>query len=142
MFGARHYNNYRFLLTLSDRVEHFGLEHHQSNDSRVPENSVQSQAPSLGVMSHEYVHSWNGKYRRPAGLATPDFQQPMVGELLWVYEGLTQYLGYVLAARSGLWGDPYYKERLTRRSPRSCCTLRRGSGRRTDGPPISTTRAG
>ena len=112
MFGARHFNNYRFLLTLSDRVEHFGLEHHQSNDSRVPENSVLNQAPSLGVMAHEYVHSWNGKYRRPAGLATPDFQQPMVGDLLWVYEGLTQYLGYVLAARSGLWGDQYYKERL------------------------------
>lgn len=112
MFGARHYNNYKFLLTLSDRVEHFGLEHHQSNDSRVVENSVLNQAPSLGVMAHEYVHSWNGKYRRPAGLATPDFQQPMVDDLLWVYEGLTQYLGSVLAARSGLWGEQYYKERL------------------------------
>jgi predicted metalloprotease with PDZ domain len=112
MFGARHYNGYRFLLTLSDRVEHFGLEHHQSNDSRVVENSVINQTPALAVMAHEYVHSWNGKYRRPAGLATPDFQQPMVGELLWVYEGLTQYLGYVLAARSGLWSDQYYKERL------------------------------
>jgi predicted metalloprotease with PDZ domain len=112
MFGARHYNNYHFLLTLSNRVEHFGLEHHQSNDSRVPENSVLTQSASLGVMAHEYVHSWNGKYRRPAGLATPDFQQPMVGELLWVYEGLTQYLGYVLAARSGVWGDQYYKDRL------------------------------
>ncbi len=112
MFGARHFNNYHFLLTLSDRVQHFGLEHHQSNDSRVPENAVVNQGTSLGVMSHEYVHSWNGKYRRPAGLATPDFQQPMVGELLWVYEGLTQYLGNVLSARSGLWADHYYKERL------------------------------
>jgi predicted metalloprotease with PDZ domain len=78
----------------------------------VVENAVVSQGTSLAVMAHEYVHSWNGKYRRPAGLATPDFQQPMVGELLWVYEGLTQYLGYVLAARSGLWADQYYKERL------------------------------
>jgi predicted metalloprotease with PDZ domain len=111
MFGARHYNEYHFLLTLSDRVAHFGLEHHQSNDSRVPENSL-TQANSIGVVAHEYVHSWNGKYRRPAGLATPDFQQPMVGELLWVYEGLTQYLGYVLAARSGLWSESYYKDRL------------------------------
>src|SRR6476661_4103910 len=111
MFGARHYNNYHFLLTLSDRVAHFGLEHHQSNDSRVPENSLREQN-SIGVVAHEYVHSWNGKYRRSAGLATSDFQQPMVGELLWVYEGLTQYLGYVLAARSGLWGDQYYKDRL------------------------------
>jgi predicted metalloprotease with PDZ domain len=111
MFGARHYNNYHFLLTMSDHVAHFGLEHHQSNDSRVPENSL-SQQNSVGVVAHEYVHSWNGKYRRPAGLATPDFQQPMIGELLWVYEGLTQYLGYVLAERSGLWSESYYKERL------------------------------
>jgi predicted metalloprotease with PDZ domain len=111
MFGARHYNNYRFLLTLSDRVAHFGLEHHQSNDSRVPENAL-TQQNSIGVVAHEYVHSWNGKYRRPAGLATPDFQQPMIGDLLWVYEGLTQYLGYVLAERSGIWSESYYKERL------------------------------
>ena len=111
MFGARHYGNYHFLLTLSDRVAHFGLEHHQSNDSRVPENSLREQN-SIGVVAHEYVHSWNGKYRRPAGLATPDFQQPMIGDLLWVYEGLTQYLGYVLAERSGIWSESYYKERL------------------------------
>jgi len=111
MFGARHYTNYHFLLTLSDRVAHFGLEHHQSNDSRVPENSL-TQENSIGVVAHEYVHSWNGKYRRPAGLATPDFQQPMVGDLLWVYEGLTQYLGYVLAERSGIWSESYYKEQL------------------------------
>ena len=111
MFGARHYNNYHFLLTLSDHVAHFGLEHHQSNDSRVPENSL-TQQNSIGVVAHEYVHSWNGKYRRPGGLATPDFQQPMIGELLWVYEGLTQYLGYVLAERSGIWSESYYKERL------------------------------
>ena len=111
MFGARHYTNYHFLLTLSDRVAHFGLEHHQSNDSRVNENSL-SQQNSIGVVAHEFVHSWNGKFRRPAGLATPDFQQPMVGDLLWVYEGLTQYLGYVLAERSGIWSESYYKERL------------------------------
>jgi predicted metalloprotease with PDZ domain len=111
LFGARHYNNYHFLLTLSDRVAHFGLEHHESNDSRVNENSL-TQQNSIGVVAHEYVHSWNGKFRRPAGLATPDFQQPMVGDLLWVYEGLTQYLGYLLAERSGIWSESYYKERL------------------------------
>ena len=111
MFGARHYNEYHFLLTLSDRVAHFGLEHHQSNDSRVAENSL-TQQNSIGVVAHEYVHSWNGKYRRPAGLATPDFQRPMNGELLWVYEGLTQYLGYVLAERSRIWSESYYKDRL------------------------------
>jgi predicted metalloprotease with PDZ domain len=111
MFGARHYDRYHFLLTLSDRVAHFGLEHHQSNDSRLNENAL-TRPNSIGVVAHEYVHSWNGKFRRPAGLATPDFQQPMVGELLWVYEGLTQYLGYVLAERSGIWSESYYKERL------------------------------
>ena len=111
MFGARHYDRYHFLLTLSDRVAHFGLEHHQSNDSRVNENAL-TRPNSIGVVAHEYVHSWNGKFRRPAGLATPDFQQPMVGDLLWVYEGLTQYLGYVLAERSGIWSESYYKERL------------------------------
>src|SRR6185436_5714702 len=64
------------------------------------------------LMGHEYAHSWNGKYRRPVGLATPDFQQPMKGDLLWVYEGLTEYLGDVLAARSGLWTDADYREHL------------------------------
>jgi predicted metalloprotease with PDZ domain len=112
LFGARHFEDYHFLLSLSDHVAHFGLEHHQSNDSRVYEKAVVDQAVNLGVLSHEFVHSWNGKYRRPAGLATPDFQAPMKGELLWVYEGLTQYLGNLLAARSGLWTDQYYKERL------------------------------
>jgi predicted metalloprotease with PDZ domain len=115
LFGAQHYDNYHFLFTLSDYVAHFGLEHHQSNDSRVAERALIDEtqgALSLGVLSHEYVHSWNGKYRRPAGLATPDFQQPMKGELLWVYEGLTQYLGNVLAARSGLFTPEQYRERL------------------------------
>src|SRR5439155_8590032 len=105
LFGARHFDDYHFLLTLSDYVAHFGLEHHQSNDSRVYEKAILDQSPSLGVLAHEYVHSWNGKYRRPAGLLTPDFQEPMQGELLWVYEGLTQYLGYLLAVRSGLWTE-------------------------------------
>lgn len=115
LFGAQHYNNYHFLLTLSDHVAHFGLEHHQSNDSRVSERSFISASQgrlALGVMTHEYVHSWNGKYRRPAGLATPDYQQPMKGELLWVYEGLTQYLGNLLAARTGLWTPEQYRDRL------------------------------
>src|SRR6185295_5953469 len=111
LFGARHFENYHFLLTLSDHVAHFGLEHHQSNDTRLPERTLLDETLGnlgLWVLSHEFVHSWNAKYRRPAGLATPDFQAPMQGELLWVYEGLTQYLGYVLAARSGLWSEQYY----------------------------------
>jgi predicted metalloprotease with PDZ domain len=115
LFGARHYDNYHFLLTLSDHTAHFGLEHHQSNDSRIPERALLEESLTnlfISVLPHEYVHSWNGKYRRPAGLATPDFQTPMEGELLWVYEGLTQYLGNLLAARSGLWTPEQYQENL------------------------------
>jgi predicted metalloprotease with PDZ domain len=112
LFGARHFDGYHFLLTLSDRVAHFGLEHHESNDSRLPERAVVDQSLALNVVAHEFVHSWNGKYRQPAGLATSDFQQPMTGELLWIYEGLTQYLGNVLAVRSGLWSAEYFREQL------------------------------
>ena len=112
LFTARHFETYHFLLTLSDHVAHFGLEHHQSSDSRVYEHAVLDESPALGVLAHEFVHSWNGKFRRPSGLATPNFQEPMRGDLLWVYEGLTQYLGYVLAVRSGLWSEQYYRERL------------------------------
>jgi predicted metalloprotease with PDZ domain len=105
LFGARHYRDYHFLLSLSDHVAHFGLEHHESNDSRVDERSLVDPSKRklmAGLLPHEYVHSWCGKYRRPAGLATPDYAQPMKGELLWVYEGLTSYYGDVLTARSGL----------------------------------------
>ena len=104
LFGARHYTDYHFLLTLSDHVAHFGLEHHESNDSRIDERSLieeDGRKLSAGLLPHEYVHSWNGKYRRPADLATPDYEQPMQTDLLWVYEGLTSYLGDVLTARSG-----------------------------------------
>ena len=115
LFGATHYTHYHFLLTLSDHTAHFGLEHHESNDSRVAERALLDGAlrdVSLGVLPHEFVHSWNGKYRRPAGLATPNYQEPMKGELLWVYEGLTQYLGNLLSARSGLWTQQQYREHL------------------------------
>src|SRR5882724_6618873 len=115
LFGATHYTHYHFLLTLSDHTAHFGLEHHESNDSRVSERALLDEAlrdVSLGVLPHEFVHSWNGKYRRPAGLATPNYQEPMKGELLWVYKGLTQYLGNLLAARSGLWTEQQYRDHL------------------------------
>ena len=106
LFGARHYLHYDFLLTLSDHTAHFGLEHHQSSDDRVAERTMiddDMRWLAGGLLPHEMTHSWNGKYRRPAGLATPNYQDPMKGDLLWVYEGLTDYLGYILAARSGLW---------------------------------------
>jgi predicted metalloprotease with PDZ domain len=105
LFGAHHYRDYHFLYTLSDHVAHFGLEHHESDDSRVDERALvddTSRKLSAGLLPHEYVHSWNGKFRRPYDLATPDYQQPMQDDLLWVYEGLTNYLGFVLTARSGL----------------------------------------
>jgi predicted metalloprotease with PDZ domain len=115
LFGAEHYEHYSFLLTLSDGVEFGGLEHHQSSDNRAAERALVDETQgrlAIGVLPHEYFHSWNGKYRRPAGLATPDFQTPMQGELLWVYEGLTQYYGNVLAARSGLWTRAQYEDAL------------------------------
>jgi predicted metalloprotease with PDZ domain len=105
LFGAHHYRDYHFLYTLSDHVAHFGLEHHESDDSRVEERSMVDDIGrklSASLLPHEYVHSWNGKFRRPADLTTPDYEQPMQDDLLWVYEGLTNYLGFVLTARSGL----------------------------------------
>ncbi|HTZ83204.1 MAG TPA: hypothetical protein VMB66_08440 [Candidatus Acidoferrales bacterium] len=115
LFGARHYRHYDFLLTLSNQVGGHGLEHHESNDSAADERSLVD--PNLrmlfaSLVPHEFAHSWNGKYRRPAGLATPNYQEPMKGDLLWVYEGLTDYLGNVLAARSGLWNDDQFREAL------------------------------
>ncbi len=115
LFGARHYRDYHFLLTLSNHVAHFGLEHHESDDSRIGERSLLTPPGRRsvgGLLSHEFVHSWNGKFRRPAGLSTPDFQTPMKTDLLWVYEGLTDYLGNLLAARSGFSTAEQYREYL------------------------------
>jgi predicted metalloprotease with PDZ domain len=105
LFGATHYREYHFLLALSDRIGHFGLEHHESSDDQARENYLTDPISNLvgaTLLPHEYVHSWNGKYRRPDGLATRDYEEPMKGDLLWVYEGLTEYLGWILAARSDL----------------------------------------
>src|SRR5579871_135628 len=115
LFGTRHYRDYHFLLTLSDHVAHFGLEHHESNDSRLPERTLlePSSGYALGsLLSHEFVHSWNGKFRRPADLTVPYYEQPMKTDLLWGYEGLTDFLGPLLAARSGLWKAEQYHEYL------------------------------
>jgi predicted metalloprotease with PDZ domain len=115
LFGAHHYRDYHFLFTLSDHVAHFGLEHHESDDSRIGERGLVDydlRKLDAGLLPHEYVHSWNGKYRRPADLTTPDFQQPMQDDLLWVYEGLTSYLGDMLTARSGLWDPEEYRDAL------------------------------
>lgn len=115
LFGARHYHQYHFLYTLSDQVGSHGLEHHESNDSAADERTLLD--PDLhylaaDLLPHEFAHSWNGKYRRPAGLATRNYQEPMVGNLLWVYEGLTDYLGFLLAERSGLTTPEQFRESL------------------------------
>jgi predicted metalloprotease with PDZ domain len=115
LFGARHYRQYHFLYTLSDQVGGHGLEHHESNDSATSERTLLD--PDLRMLNadllpHEFTHSWNGKYRRPAGLATRSYQEPMIGDLLWVYEGLTDYLGNLLAERSGLLSPEQFREGL------------------------------
>ena len=115
LYQSRHYETYHFLLSLSDVIRTEGLEHHQSSDNGIEEKGVSD--PKLEVLNadllaHEFTHSWNGKYRRPAGLATPDYSAPMKGDLLWVYEGMTQYWGTVLAARSGLWTAQSFREAL------------------------------
>lgn len=105
LFGTRHYRGYTFLITLSDQIAHFGLEHHECSDNRMPEFALKTASVKLtgaGLLPHEYVHSWNGKFRRPAGMIVPDFQKEQKTRLLWVYEGLTNYLGVILAARCGL----------------------------------------
>jgi predicted metalloprotease with PDZ domain len=115
LFGAHHYRHYHFLYTLSDHVAHFGLEHHESDDSRVDERALVDPTERMlaaGLLPHEYVHSWNGKYRRPIGLSTPDYQVPMQTDLLWVYEGLTTYLGEVLTARSGFQTPEQFRDSL------------------------------
>lgn len=105
LFGTRHFRRYEFLLALSDTLGMIGLEHLESSENAVKPDYFTDwakSAPGRDLLAHEYVHSWNGKFRRPAGLLTPHFNTPMRGELLWVYEGQTQFWGHVLAARSGL----------------------------------------
>ena len=115
LYASHHYNVYHFLLTVSEVAGEEGLEHGQSSDNGVGEKAYSDAAHQLGdadLLSHEFTHSWNGKYRRPAGLYQPDFATPQQGALLWVYEGMTQYLGNVLAARSGLKTQAEYRDML------------------------------
>jgi predicted metalloprotease with PDZ domain len=114
LFHARHYDSYRFLVSLHGTRED-GLEHHESSDDRLPEMALidRDLQQLYGYLpAHEMFHSWNGKFRRPEGLVTADYQQPMRGDLLWVYEGLTSYFGLVLSVRSGLNSPEQYRERL------------------------------
>jgi predicted metalloprotease with PDZ domain len=105
LYGSHHYDHYDFLLALTDQMGGIGLEHHQSSENgTVPTYFTEwdKNADTRDLLPHEYTHSWNGKFRRPADLWTPNFNVPMRDSLLWVYEGQTQYWGFVLAARAGL----------------------------------------
>jgi predicted metalloprotease with PDZ domain len=115
LFGARHYSRYDFLLTLSDHLPPDGVEHHESSDNRTPEGlflDPDTRETQMDLLAHEFTHSWNGKYRRPQGLVATDYQTPLKGNLLWVYEGLTQYYGVMLTARSGFWTPEKFRENL------------------------------
>ena len=104
-FGSRHFDRYDFLVALTDRMGGIGLEHHRSSENQLePKNFIEWDKFDWdrNVLAHELAHSWDGKFRRPAKLWTPDYRQPMQDNLLWVYEGQTQFWGLVLAARSGL----------------------------------------
>lgn len=106
LFGARHFDHYDFLLALSERMGGIGLEHQRSSENGTTPRYFTEwdrRFPGRDLLPHEYAHSWNGKFRRPEDLWTPNYNVPMRDSLLWLYEGQTQYWGYVLAARSGLW---------------------------------------
>jgi predicted metalloprotease with PDZ domain len=105
LFNSRHYDRYDFLFSVSDTIGGKGLEHHQSSEDGSRANYFTDWGAGVGgraLLPHEYTHSWNGKFRRPADLWTPNFNVPMRNDLLWVYEGLTDYYGNVLTARSGM----------------------------------------
>jgi predicted metalloprotease with PDZ domain len=117
LFGATHYDHYEFLWALTDQIMPDGLEHHESSDNRSPLRTLLDdpiRRAEANLLPHEYTHSWNGKYRRPADLATAEYQTPMVDGMLWVYEGLTEYLGDVLAVRSGLLTQEEFRDEFAR----------------------------
>ncbi len=104
-FGSQHYDHYDFLLTISNNLGGIGLEHHRSSEDGVDRGYFtdwENKLRDRNLLPHEFSHSWDGKFRRPADLWTPDYRTPMQDSLLWVYEGQTQFWGYVLGARSGM----------------------------------------
>ncbi len=105
LFGSKHFDRYEFLLALTNKLGGIGLEHHRSSENTRPRDyftNYDKLATSRGLLPHEIIHSWNGKFRRPEGLWTPDYRTPMQDNLLWLYEGQTSYWDLVLGARSGL----------------------------------------
>lgn len=121
LFRSHHYNEYHFLLTLSDYVSKGGLEHHQSSDDRARGGAQMFADPDHfmldgSLLPHEYTHSWNGKFMRPAELWQPNFEDPEHARMLWVYEGLTVYLGDMLTVRSGLWSPDVWRQAVAYRA--------------------------
>ncbi|WP_408737273.1 M61 family metallopeptidase [Acetobacter senegalensis] len=115
LFGSHHYDHYDFLLALTDKLGGIGLEHHQSSENSGPRGYFTHWDKTFAardLLAHEFTHSWNGKYRRPADLWAANFNTPQRGSGLWVYEGQTQYWGYVLAARAGLMTAPQVEDAL------------------------------
>ena len=116
LFGARHYRNYVWLVGLGDTFTNNGVEHHESTDIRLPESlftKPEFMQRWSSIFAHEYVHSWNGKYRRPEGLVRANFQEPLADNLLWVYEGMTRYLGdFVLRGRAGFGSPEFMRDYL------------------------------
>lgn len=136
LFGSRMYRHYTWLVTLSDHVAHFGLEHHESSDNRREEKTLldaESQSWLASLLSHEYIHSWNAKYRRPEGLLSPDYDEPMDDSMLWVYEGLTSFWDDILATRAGLLSQEQYRDEMAG----TMATFRNSSG--TDWRPLADT---
>jgi len=117
LFGSRHFDHYEFLVAVSDEIGGGGVEHQRSSEIVVPSSyfaAWDANAPKRDVFPHEYIHSWNGKFRRGADSWTPSFERPIRNSLMWVYEGQTQYYGEVLAARSGLWSSQQALDTLAR----------------------------
>ena len=139
LYGSRHFDDYHSLLELSDAIGFQGIEHHQSSDNRAPDDfmtNAKNQLAHGDLLTHEFSHSWNGKYRRPADLTTRNFQIPMQTDLLWVYEGMNQYLGDLLSFRTGIRKPGDYPEYLAALYAR----LASEPGRNTE-PLIDTTTA-
>ena len=115
LFGGAPYPHYHLLLCLSNPLAHYTLEHSASSDNRFIETALtdpEMLQTTASTIPHEYVHAWVGKARMPAGLATRNYQEPLKGELIWVYEGLTEYLGTLLTARSGFWTPEQFREAI------------------------------
>lgn len=110
--GAHHYRDYHWLFTLSDKGAFDGLEHHESSEDGMGMNAYSTMPDLADLLCHEYFHSYNGKFRRPIGLCTPDYQKPMKDDLLWVYEGMTQFMGHLLACRAGWWTQEQWREQM------------------------------